>query len=102
MVKSGFLYNSCVRIRAAIAPPAAAALVFEKMRDTSATSPILPIASCEPPLNPNQPSQRINTPSVASAKFDPGIGITLPSLAYFPIRGPRMIAPVSAAQPPTE
>jgi len=40
-------------------------------------------------------------PSVASARLEPGIGCTLPSL-YLPIRGPRMIAPVSAAQPPTE
>jgi hypothetical protein len=41
-------------------------------------------------------------PSVASARFEPGIGLTLPSLVYLPIRGPRMIAPASAAQPPTE
>jgi len=45
MVKSGFLYITCVRISAATAPPAAAVLVFEKIRLTSATSPTLPIAS---------------------------------------------------------
>ena len=31
-----------------------------------------------------------------------GIGLTLPSLAYFPIRGPRISAPIKAAHPPTE
>jgi hypothetical protein len=41
-------------------------LVLAKMRDTSVTSPIVPMASCEPPLKPNQPSHRMNVPSVAS------------------------------------
>ena len=33
-----------------------------------------PMASCEPPLNPNQPSHRQNVPSVASVRLEPMIG----------------------------
>jgi hypothetical protein len=76
--------------------------VLAKIRDTSAASPTEPMASCEPPLKPNQPSHRMNVPSVASARLEPGIGVTRPSAPYLPLRAPRMIAPVSAAQPPTE
>src|SRR6056297_4108707 len=76
-------------------------LVLAKMRDTSETSPTVPIASCEPPLKPNQPSHRMNVPRVASARLDPGIGFTRPSL-YLPRRGPSTITPARAAQPPTE
>src|SRR6056297_3262229 len=102
MVRSGFLYMTCVRISAVTAPAAAAMLVLAKMRLTSETSPTVPIASCEPPLKPNQPSHRMNVPSVASARLEPGIGMTLPSLLYLPMRGPSTMAPASAAQPPTE
>src|SRR6056297_290624 len=77
-------------------------LVLAKIRLTSDTSPTVPMASCEPPLKPNHPSHRMNVPSVASARFEPGMGLTLPSLPYLPRRGPRTIAPASAAQPPTE
>ena len=41
-------------------------------------------------------------PKVASGKLAPGIGFTDPSGPYLPLRAPRMIAPVSAAQPPVE
>src|SRR6056297_131353 len=101
MVRSGFLYMTCVRISAVTAPAAAAMLVLAKMRLTSETSPTVPIASCEPPLKPNQPSHRMNVPRVASARLDPGIGFTRPSL-YLPRRGPSTITPARAAQPPTE
>src|SRR5690606_41276892 len=67
-----------------------------------AASAAEPIASCEPPLKPNQPSQRMKAPSVASGRLAPGIGLTRPSGPYLPLRAPRMIAPVSAAQPPVE
>ncbi len=66
------------------------------------TSAMVPMASCEPPLKPNQPSHRMKVPSVASGRFAPGIGLTLPSLPYLPLRAPRTSAPASAAQPPTE
>ena len=62
----------------------------------------LPAAMVEPGLNPNQPSQRISTPSAAEVMLWPGIGWTLPSLPYLPMRGPSTMTPASAAQPPTE
>ena len=102
MVSSGLRYSTCVRISATIAPPAAAAFVLAKIREISATSPIDPIASCEPPLKPNQPIHRMNVPNVANGRFDPSIGTTLPSFAYLPMRGPRINAPINAAHPPTE
>ena len=101
MVRSTFLNMTCVIIIAAIEPAAAAILVLANMRDTSEISPTVPMASCEPPLKPNQPSHRMNVPSVASARFEPGNGFTLPSL-YLPRRGPSTMAPARAAQPPTE
>ena len=101
IVRSAFLYMICVTASATTAPDAAAMLVFAKMRPMSVMSPTVPAASCDPPLKPNQPSHRMNIPNVASARFDPGIGMVLPSL-YFPIRGPSTIAPAKAAQPPTE
>ncbi len=58
--------------------------------------------STEPPLNPNQPSQSRNTPIVTSGMLCPMIGLMLPPLTYLPIRGPRMITPARAPQPPTE
>lgn len=53
-------------------PAAAAMLVLTKIFDTSDTSDTVPIASCEAPLKPNQPSHRMNVPSVASGMLDPG------------------------------
>ena len=56
----------------------------------------------EPGLKPNQPSHRTNRPMTASDMLWPGIALGLPSLPYFPMRGPRIHAPARAAQPPTE
>ena len=53
------------------------------------------------PLKPNQQNQRMNTPSAPTVRLWPGIALDLPDLEYFPIRGPRMMAPISAATPPT-
>ena len=58
------------------------------------------------PLNPYQPNHRINTPSAPSGILCPGKAftfITLPlaSLSNLPIRGPRILAPIRAAIPPT-
>lgn len=71
------------------------------MFDIAVTSAAVPIANCDPPLNPNQPNQSKNVPKVAKGKFEPGIGVTLPSSEYFPFLAPSIIAPVNAAQPPT-
>ena len=49
----------------AITPAPAAKLVLMYIVATAVTSSNVPIASCDPPLNPNHPSHRINTPRVA-------------------------------------
>ena len=61
----------------------------------------VPAASCEAPLKPNQPNHRMKVPSAAIGMLEPGIGFTV-SPKYLPIRGPMMIAPIRAAQPPVE
>ena len=41
-------------------------------------------------LKPNQPIQRMNTPSAPRVKLCPGIAFDLPPLVYLPILGPRI------------
>src|SRR5712675_1373235 len=53
-------------------------------------------ASAEPALNPNQPNQSMPVPRRTYGAFD-GDGAP-PGLAFF-IRGPRKMAPASAANP---
>ena len=57
------------------------------------------------PLNPYQPSQRMNTPRPPTRRLHPGKAFTLvfPALSFvnLPIRGPTKIAPIRAAIPPT-
>ena len=77
-------------------------MVLIKIVEIALTSAADPKASCEPPLKPNQPNQRIKVPSVAKGIEEPSIGITFPFLSYFPVLAPRNIAPVKAAHPPTE
>ena len=55
-----------------------------------------------PGLKPNQPNQRIKQPMVAAVMLWPGMALTLPSVPYLPMRGPRMMTPARAAQPPIE
>ena len=86
---------------AAINPPAAAAFVLRKTLATSFATPMPPSLSVEPPLNPNQPIQRMNVPSVAIGRFAPGIACAAPVLAlYFPRRAPRSKTPARAAEAP--
>ena len=40
------------------------------MVETAIASSAVPIASCEPPLNPNQPSHKINIPIVTNGIDD--------------------------------
>ena len=101
-VRSTFLNSTWAVSMAATTPAAAARLVLTNTMAMAAASSALPSASCEPPLNPNQPSHRMKVPRVASGRLAPGMGLTRPSGPYLPFRAPRMIAPVSAAQPPTE
>ena len=65
-------------------------------------SKALDMASCEPPLKPNQPSQRMKTPSVTAGTLDGGVDFTVPSARYLPSRGPTINTPAKAAQPPVE
>ena len=44
----------------------------------------------------------MNTPSAPNVKLCPGIAFGFPSLSYFPILGPKIVAPIKAHQPPTE
>jgi hypothetical protein len=56
--------------------------------------------SVEPGLNPNQPNQRMITPSVVYAMLCPGIAFGLPSAPNLPMRGPSRIAPARPASAP--
>ena len=70
---------------APITPAAAARFVTTT---TSAKRP--PIApSVEPGLKPNQPNQRMKTPSPTSGMLWPGITFGFPSGPYLPWRGPN-------------
>ncbi len=100
IVMSALPKNSLEAIMAAISPPAAAILVFTKTCATALASSMLLSLSSEPPLNPNQPNQRMNVPRVASGMFEPLIGLIDPSGLYFPARGPSNITPAKAAAAP--
>ena len=85
---------------AATTPAAAARFVLTRIWLIATASAALPRASCEPPLKPNQPSQRMKTPSVTTRMLEGGVGLTLPSRRNLPSRGPTTSTPASAAQPP--
>ena len=87
-------------ISAAMTPPAAARFVLTSTWLIATASAALPRASCDPPLKPNQPSQRMKTPSVTTRTLEGGVARTLPSRRNLPSRGPTTITPASAAQPP--
>ena len=78
------------------APPAEASMVF------TATTPMRrsPPARVEPALKPNQPKARMKQPVIAIGMWCPGIAFGEPSLLNLPRRGPRTIAPATAATPP--
>ena len=76
--------------------------MFINIFDTAIASGAVPIANCEPPLNPNQPSQRMKTPRVTSGIDDAAKGLIAaasPFLVNRPSLGPKIIAPASAAAP---
>ena len=77
-------------------------LVFIKIFAIELTSSNDPIASCEPPLNPNQPSHNINVPKVAKGIDEAAYGsrgATWPFLNLFSL-GPKIIAPAWPERPP--
>ena len=76
-----------------------------KIVDTAIASTAVPIANCEPPLNPNQPSHNINTPIVTNGIEEAANGLSgagAPDLVNLPSLGPIIIAPAKAAAPPVE
>ena len=85
---------------AATRPLAAARCVLARTLLITTASPGVPSTSCEPPLNPNQPSHRIRTPRVATSTLDGGVALTVPSGRNFPRRGPTTSSAASAAHPP--
>ena len=97
MVRSRFLYIAVETRKATTPPEAAARQVVTRVREVSSGS----ADSTEPPLKPNQPSQRISTPAVARGMLCPGMAMGLPSL-NLPIRAPRSQTATRAAHPPTE
>ena len=100
METSGLPFLIQVKISVVQVATDGAMVVVRKMDDSSDTE----VAAA--PLNPYQPSHRMNTPSAPRGMEWPGIAltfVTLPSLSftYLPMRGPRTAAPISAAMPPT-
>ena len=81
-------------------PAAPARLVLTSTWLIASTSAALPMASCDPPLKPNQPNQRMNTPSVTTGMLDGGVAVTTPSARNLLCRGPTTSAPARAAAPP--
>ena len=79
---------------------AAARLVFTITMLIATASTALANVSCDPPLKPNQPSQRMKTPSVTAMVLEGGVGLALPSRPNLPSLGPTTSMPASAAQPP--
>ena len=94
--------SASLLLRAKKPPAQAARLVLRNTSEIATWSAVVAAANCDPGLKPNHPNQRINTPSAAIVRLCPGIAFDWPSLPYLPMRGPRMAAPTSAIQPPTE
>ena len=92
------MYNRLETILEDIPPAAAAKHVVTNVREVNSGS----ADNTEPPLKPNQPNHRINTPAAASGMLCPGIALGFPSGLNFPIRAPRRYTAISAAHPPTE
>ena len=97
---SGLPYLTHVNIIHTTVAIAGAIVVVTKIEPSSATD----VAAA--PLNPYQPSQRMNTPSAPIGRLWPGKAFTLTTspfsfLVNLPIRGPSILAPIIAAVPPT-
>ena len=81
---------------AANAPVAEASMVLVATTPMRRSVP----ASVEPALKPNHPKARMNVPMTAMGMLCPGIGLGLPSLLYFPVRGPIIHAATREMTPP--
>ena len=81
-------------------PAQAAKFVLIYIVATAVASSNEPRANCDPPLKPNQPSHKMNTPNVASGIDELAKGTSFPSPSNRPKRGPKIMAPAKAAAPP--
>src|SRR5919109_5233294 len=90
---SGFDVRAITQSMAMTAPkaPAMAVLAATTVKRWSVA------ANVEAALKPNQPNSRMNVPSMAIGMWWPGMARALPSGPNLPRRGPRTIAPASAA-----
>ena len=100
METSGLPYFIQVTIMHTTVATEGATVVVRKMEPSSATF------TAAAPLNPYQPSHRMNTPSAPMGRLWPGKAFTFttrPSLPYenLPMRGPSIFAPTRAHTPPT-
>ena len=100
MDTSGLPYLIHVKIIHTTVATAGATVVVRKMEPSCSTD----VAAA--PLNPYQPSHRINTPSAPSARLCPGNALTFvmfPFLSFvnLPILDPSIFAPIRAELPPT-
>ena len=86
--------------RATITPAAAARFVLTMTMLMATASLTLARPSCDPPLNPIHPNQRMNTPRVTSRILEGGVARTVPSARNLPSRGPTTSMPARAAHPP--
>ena len=100
MDTSGFPYLIQVKIMHTTVAMAGATVLVRKM------DPICSTLTAAAPLKPYQPSHRIKTPRQPIGRLCPGKAFTftifpLSSFVNFPIRGPRIHAPIRAEIPPT-
>ena len=96
------LPSSSQAVSVAVSVAAAAAMFVFTATWAASAPPSAATPNVLPGLKPNQPNQSTRQPMKAAIMLWPGIACTLPSDAYLPMRGPRIRAPVRAAQPPTE
>ena len=69
---------------------------------TAVASSNEPRVKWDPPLKPNQPSHKMNTPNVDSGIDELAKGTSFPSPSNRPKRGHKRMAPAKAAAPPVE
>src|SRR5579863_7939697 len=80
----------------AIPPAAEASTVLTMLMPLRRSVP----ARLPPELSPNHPNARMKVPSITIGRLCGGIGLGVPSLLYFPRRGPSSLANQKAMTPP--
>ena len=96
ILTSGFPEIIEVYIAAIEAAPADKVVVTAIAARSTSTA-----AKADPTLNPYHPNHKINTPNAPATIELPGRGNGVPLSSYLPIRGPTIITPARAANPPT-